>query len=34
VYDAAQKLRDEHKFVEDLKSVDGIINVVVVPGIG
>lgn len=34
VYDAAQKLRDPAPFVEDLRSVDTILDVVVVPGIG
>ena len=34
VYDAAHKLRDPGKFVRDLKSVEGIIDVVVVPGVG
>jgi len=34
VYDAAQKVRDARKFIESLRSVDGIIDVIVVPGIG
>ncbi len=34
VYDAAQKLRDARRFVEDLRKVEGILDVVVVPGIG
>lgn len=34
VYDDAQKLRDSRKFVSDLKSVEGIIDVIVVAGIG
>ena len=34
VYDAAQKLRDSRKFIEDLKSVEGMIEVIVIPGIG
>lgn len=34
VYDAAQKLRDPRKFVEDLKSIEGIVEVIVIPGIG
>jgi DpnII restriction endonuclease len=34
VYDHAQKLRDPRKFVEDLRKVEGIIDVIVVPGIG
>jgi hypothetical protein len=34
VYDAAQKLRDPRKFTEDLKRVEGIVEVIVVPGIG
>jgi len=33
VYDHAQKLRDPRKFVDDLKTVDGILDVIVVPGI-
>jgi hypothetical protein len=32
VYDAAHKLRDDRPFVEALKSVDGISDVIVVPG--
>lgn len=34
VYDAAHRLRDSRKFTEDLRSVGGIIEVLVVPGIG
>jgi hypothetical protein len=34
VYDAAHKLRDSRKFIEDLRSVEGIVDVVVVPGVG
>jgi len=34
VYDAAHKLRDERKFVEELRRVDGILDVMVVPGVG
>jgi len=34
VYDAAQKLRDPRRFIEDLRSVEGIIEVLVVPGMG
>ena len=34
VYDAAHKLRDPRKFVEDIRSVKGIVDVIVVPGIG
>jgi hypothetical protein len=34
VYDAAQKLRDARRFVEDLRKVTGIIDVIVVPGVG
>lgn len=34
VYDAAHKLRDPRKFIEDLRSVQGIVEVLVVPGIG
>jgi hypothetical protein len=33
IYDEAQKLRDSVKFIEDLKSISGIIEVSVVPGI-
>ena len=33
VYDAAHKLRDPVHFIEDLRSVDGIIDVIVVPGV-
>jgi len=34
VYDQAQKLRDPIKFIEDIKSIDGILDVLVIPGIG
>ena len=34
VYDSAQKMRDSRKFTEDIKTVEGIIDVIVVPGIG
>ena len=34
LYDAAHKLLDARKFVEDLRSVEGILDVIVVPGIG
>jgi hypothetical protein len=34
VYDYAHKLRDPRKFIEDLSKVDGILDVIVVPGIG
>ena len=34
VYDAAHKLRDERKFIEDLLTIPGIGDVIVVPGIG
>ena len=33
VYDHAQRLRDSRKFVEDLRTVDYIAEVIVVPGI-
>lgn len=33
VYDDAQKLRDPRKFVEDIRSVDGIVDVIIIPGI-
>lgn len=34
VYDAAHKLRDSRKFQEDLRSIEGVVSVIVVPGIG
>ena len=34
IYDAAHKLRDPRKFIEDLRTIDGIVDVIVVPGIG
>jgi REase_DpnII-MboI len=34
VYDAAHKIRDDRKFIEDLRSVEGIIDVILIPGIG
>lgn len=34
VYDASHKLRDPRKFIDDLRSVEGVIDVVVVPGLG
>jgi hypothetical protein len=34
VYDAAHKLRDVRKFIEDLTTVNGVVDVIVVPGIG
>ena len=34
VYDQGQKLRDPRKFIEDIQSVEGILNVQVIPGIG
>jgi hypothetical protein len=34
VYDAAHQLRGPRKFVEDLRSVDGMIDVIVTPGVG
>ena len=33
VYDHAQKVRDSRTFAEDLRKVDGILDVIVVPGI-
>ncbi len=33
VYDAAHKLRDSHKFISDIGSVEGIAQVIVVPGL-
>ena len=33
VYDAAHKLLDERKFIEDLRTISGIKDVIVVPGI-
>ena len=32
VYDSAHKLRDTRSFIEDIRSVDGIIDVIIVPG--
>lgn len=32
-YDHAQKIRDSRKFIEDLRTVPGIVEVIVVPGI-
>ena len=34
VYDYAQKMRDSRPFIEDLRKVEGILDVIVVPGIG
>lgn len=34
VYGAAQKLRDTRSFIEDLKHTEGIIEVIVIPGVG
>lgn len=34
VYDAAQKLCDPRGFIEDLRQLDGIIDVIVIPGVG
>jgi hypothetical protein len=34
VYDGTHKLRDPRKFIDDLRSVEGIVDVLVVPGIG
>jgi hypothetical protein len=34
VYDAGHKLLDPTKFIEDLRSVEGIIDVIVVPSVG
>jgi hypothetical protein len=33
IYDHAHKLRDPRKFIEDLRTVNGILDVIVVPGI-
>ena len=33
VYDNAHKLRDPRKFIEDLRSIEGIKEVIVTPGI-
>ena len=33
VYDAAHKLRDSRPFIEALRTIDGIVEVHVVPGI-
>jgi hypothetical protein len=34
VYDAAHKLRDPRRFIEDLRQIEGVVDVIVVPGIG
>lgn len=34
VYDAVHKLRDTEQFIAHLRSVDGILDVIVIPGIG
>lgn len=34
VYDAAQKLRDPSKFIDDTRSTAGVVDVIVIPGIG
>lgn len=34
VYDAAQKLRDPRKFIDDMRSTAGVTDVIVIPGIG
>ena len=34
VYDAAHKLRDPRRFIEDLRTIDGIVDILVIPGIG
>lgn len=34
VYDQAQTLRDPRKLIDDLRTVEGIIDVLVIPGIG
>jgi hypothetical protein len=34
IYDYSQQLRDSKPFVDALRSVDGIVEVVVIPGIG
>ena len=34
VYDYSQKIRDSKPFIDDLKKIDGIVEVIVVPGIG
>ena len=33
VYDAANKFRDPRRFTEDLRRVDGLIDVIVIPGL-
>lgn len=33
VYDGAHKMADARKFEEDLRKVDGIIEVIVIPGV-
>ncbi|HUF37696.1 MAG TPA: hypothetical protein VMN57_04170, partial [Anaerolineales bacterium] len=34
VYDSSHKLRNPKAFIEDIRSVDGILDVIVIPGIG
>jgi len=34
VYDAAHKLRDPRKFIDDIRTVSGVLDVIVVPGVG
>jgi hypothetical protein len=34
VYDAGHKLRDARKFIEELRLIDGILDVLVIPGVG
>ena len=33
VYDGANKLRDPRRFIDDLRRVDGLIDVIVIPGL-
>lgn len=34
VYDAAHKLLDDRRFKDDIRTIDGVVDVIVVPGIG
>jgi len=34
VYDCAHKLRDSRKFTEDIKKVDGVSDIIIIPGVG
>lgn len=34
IYDSSHKLRNPNAFIDDIRSVDGILDVIVIPGIG